>query len=162
MSGPKRTWLTANEFRAEYEKRRAEAIARLQAPKPPAPPADDGLYQTGEGKLFYSHYELETNRFRKVYIECFSRDADGKLVYQLKTGIKYLANKLDSSDYPGTVIYRRPTVQRTAAVPEHAEGAPGNAAGLLNSHISSPDVFNPFDKGHIDFWQGAGLINVVK
>jgi len=32
----------------------------------------------------------------------------------------------------------------------------------LNSHISSSQVFNPFDKGHIDFWQGAGLIKVVR
>jgi hypothetical protein len=47
VSEPIRTWQTAEEFQAEFEKRRAEAIARRQSPPPPAPPSDDGLYQTG-------------------------------------------------------------------------------------------------------------------
>jgi hypothetical protein len=33
---------------------------------------------------------------------------------------------------------------------------------LLNGHISSPDVFNPFDEGRIEVWIGAGLIKVIK
>jgi hypothetical protein len=32
MSEPKRTWLTADEFQAEYESRRAEVIARRKLP----------------------------------------------------------------------------------------------------------------------------------
>ena len=83
-------------------------------------------------------------------------------IYHLNRDRKYIPNHLDSSDYPGEVVYRRPDVARTAAEPEGGGAAPGSAAGLLNGHISSPDVFNPFDKGHIEVWQGAGLIKVVK
>lgn len=125
MSESKRTWLTADEFQAEYEQRRAEGISRRQQPKPVAPP-------------------------------------NPPVIYQLNRERKYVPNRLDSSDYPGQVIYRRPVVERTAAVPEPGGAGPGTAAGLLKGHISSPDVFNPFDKGHIDFWQGAGLMKVVR
>lgn len=53
-------------------------------------------------------------------------------------------------------------MERTAAVPVPGGAGLGTAAGLLNGHISSPDVFNPFDKGHIEVCAGAGLIKVVK
>jgi hypothetical protein len=125
VSDPKRHSLTPEEFQAEYEKRRAEAIARQQEPKPDKP------------------FAASVN-------------------YQLKPRGKYVPNKLGSSEYPGQVVYRRPVVERTAAVPEPGAAGPGTAAGLLNGHISSPDVFNPFDQGHIDFWQGAGLIKAVR
>jgi hypothetical protein len=125
VSAPERLWLTADEFEAEYEQRRKEAIARRQQPQPITPPKPP-------------------------------------IIYELKQERKYVPNKLDSSGYPGTVIYRRSVIERTAAVPEHGEAVPGTAAGLLNGHISSPDVFNPFDQGHIDVWVGAGLIKVVK
>ena len=118
MSEAKRYFLTPEEFEAEYEQRRAEAIAKLQKPKPNEP------------------FNASVN-------------------YQLKPRAKYVPNLLDSTGYPGQIVYCRPVVQRIAAVSELAEGGPETAAGLLNGHISSPDVFNPFNKGHIDFWDGA-------
>jgi hypothetical protein len=125
MNEPKRTWLTADEFQAEYESRRAEVIARRKLPQPVSPP-------------------------------------NPVKIYQLNRNLKYVPNHLDSSGYPGQVVHHRPDMEGTAAVPEHGAAVPGTAAGLLNGHISSPDVFNPFDKGHIEVWQGAGLIKVVK
>lgn len=117
MSEPKSTWLTADEFHAEYEQRRAKVIARRKLPQPVSPP-------------------------------------NPVKIYQLNRNLKYVPNHLDSSGYPGKVVHHRPDMEGTAV--------PGTAAGLLNGHISSPDVFNPFDKGHIEVWQGAGLIKVVK
>jgi hypothetical protein len=37
-------------------------------------------------------------------------DEDGTLTYLLKPNLKYHPNKLDSSGYPGKVIYRRSVV----------------------------------------------------
>lgn len=91
-----------------------------------------------------------------------SMDADGKLVYQLNPNLKYCPNKLDSSDYRGKVVYRRTTTEDTGAVAERGGTAPATAPGLFNRHISSPDVFNPFDEGRIEVWVGAGLIKVIK
>jgi hypothetical protein len=91
-----------------------------------------------------------------------SVDADGKLVYQLNPNLKYYHNKLDSSDYPGQVVYRRSTTEDTGAVAERGSATPATAPGLLNAHISSRDVFNPFDEGQIEVWAGAGLIKVIK
>jgi len=111
-----------------------------------------------DGKLSY----FNEDRNRLVVIESASVSSDGKTVYQLNPDLKYRSNKLDSSDYPGQVIYRRSTTEVTGAVPERGGAAPGTAPGLLNGHISSRDVFNPFDEGHIEVWAGAGLIKVVK
>jgi hypothetical protein len=84
------------------------------------------------------------------------------VIYQLKADLKYVPNQLDSSGYPGQTVYRRSTTEGTGAVAGCGAAAPATAPGLLYGHISSPDVFNPFDKGHIEVWQGAGLIKVVK
>ncbi len=89
-------------------------------------------------------------------------DADGKLVYQLNPDLKYCPNKLDSTGYPGKVVYRLATTEDPGAAPERGGAAPGTAPGLLYGHISSPDVFNPFDEGRIEVWVGAGLIKVMK
>src|SRR5436190_678463 len=91
-----------------------------------------------------------------------SRSSDGKLVYQLKPTVKYRPNKLDSSDYPGHVVYRRSTTHDGGPRAARGEAAPALAPGLLKGHISSPDVFNPFDEGRIEVWAGAGLIKVIK
>jgi hypothetical protein len=125
VSEPKRTWLTAEEFHAESEQRRADVIARSQMARPASPP-------------------------------------NPVKTYELRPNLKYRPNKLDSSGYPGQVVYRRSTIADTGAVAECGGAAPDIAPDLLNSHISSPDVFNPFDKGHIEVWQGAGLIKAVK
>jgi hypothetical protein len=46
----------------------------------------------------------------------------------------------------------------------HATTRSGGAdgAGLFNSHNSSLPPWNPFDKGTIEIWEGAGLIKVTK
>jgi hypothetical protein len=95
-------------------------------------------------------------------IKSLSEDADGKLIYQLNPNLKYCPNKLDSSDYSGRVVYRRSTTEDTGAVPERGGAAPGTAPGLLYGHISSSDVFNPYDEGRIEVWKGAGLIKAIK
>ena len=74
MNEPERTWLTADEFLAETERKRAELIARRQMPQPIAP-------------------------------------QDSAVVYQLKPDLKYRPNKLDSTGYPGKVVYRRTTIE---------------------------------------------------
>jgi hypothetical protein len=89
-------------------------------------------------------------------------DEDGKLTYLLKPDLKYCPNKLDSSDYPGKVIYRRSVIEDQGAGAEHGGAVPAPAPGLLKGHISSPDWFNPYDEGQIEVWTGAGLIRVVK
>ncbi len=44
-----------------------------------------------------------------------------------------------------------------------ARSAPGPArVGLLTGHISSQDPHNPFDEGHIEWWEGASLVKVIK
>lgn len=44
-----------------------------------------------------------------------------------------------------------------------ARSASGLArSGLLTSHISSQDPHNPFDEGHVEWWEGASLVKVVK
>ena len=91
-----------------------------------------------------------------------SVDADGKLVYQLNPDLKYCPNKLDSTGYPGKVVYRLATTEDPGAAPERGGAAPGTAPGLLYGHISSPDVFNPFDEGRIEVWAGAGLIKAIR
>jgi len=113
---------------------------------------------SSDGKLSY----FNEDRNRLVVIESASVSSDGKVIYQLKPELKYRPNKLDSSDYPGQTVYRRSTTEDAGAMPERGEAAPGMAPGLLNSHISSRDAFNPFDEGHIEVWAGAGLIKVVK
>jgi hypothetical protein len=89
-------------------------------------------------------------------------DAGGNLNYQIKPNLKYVPNKLDSSGYPGKVVYRRSTTEAMGPEAERGAAAPASAPGLLNGHISSPDIFNPFDEGQIEVWAGAGLIKVVK
>lgn len=84
------------------------------------------------------------------------------IVYQLKPNLKYAPNKLDSSDYPGQVVYRRPTIEDQGPDAERGGAAPAPAPGLLNGHISSPGAFNPFDEGRIEVWAGAGLVKVIK
>lgn len=74
MSESNRTWLTADEFLAECEHRRAEAMARRQMPQP-------------------------------------ASLANPPIIYQLNPDLKYRPNKLDSSDYPGQVVYRRSTTE---------------------------------------------------
>ena len=91
-----------------------------------------------------------------------SISSDGKLIYQLKPDLKYRPNKLDSADYPGQVVYRRPTLEDPGAVPERGGAAPGTAPGLLKGHISSRNVFNPYDEGRIEVWAGAGLIKAIR
>ena len=52
-----------------------------------------------------------------------SMSSDGKLIYQLNPDLKYRPNNLDSSDYPGKVVYRRSTTRapcRSAAEPRPA------------------------------------------
>jgi hypothetical protein len=88
--------------------------------------------------------------------------SDGKLIYQLNPNLKYRPNKLDSSDYHGQVVYRRPTIEDRGPEAERGGAAPASAPGLLNGHISSPDVFNPYDEGRIEVWAGAGLIKAIK
>lgn len=113
---------------------------------------------SSDGKLSY----FNEDRNRLVVIESASVSSDGKVIYQLKPELKYRPNKLDSSDYPGQTVYRRSTTEDAGAVPVRCEAAPGTAPGLLNSHISSRDVFNPYDEGRIEVWAGAGLIKVIK
>ena len=44
-----------------------------------------------------------------------------------------------------------------------ARSAPGVArAGLLTGHISSQDPHNPYDEGHVEWWEGASLVKVIK
>ena len=61
-----------------------------------------------------------------------SMTSDGKLIYQLNPDLKYRPNKLDSSDYPGKVVYRSSTTEDAGAVPVRCGAAPGTAPGLLN------------------------------
>jgi hypothetical protein len=91
-----------------------------------------------------------------------SRTSDGKLIYQLNPNLKYRPSKLDSSDYPGDVVYRSTTCEDEGPEAVHGGAVPAPAPGLLYGHISSPSVFNPFDEGRIEVWQGAGLIKVTK
>jgi hypothetical protein len=101
MSESKRTWLTADEFLAECERRRAEVIASRQMPQPaslPSPP----------------------------------------IIYQLNPYLKYRPNKLDSSDYPGKVVYRRSTIEDVGAVPVRGGAAPRPAAGLVKIPPNTP------------------------
>ena len=95
-------------------------------------------------------------------IPSLSMSSDGKLIYQLKPSLKYRPNKLDSSEYPGQVVYRRSTIEDMGPEAEHGGAVPASAPGLLNRHISSSDVFNPYDEGQIEVWTGAGLIKVTK
>ena len=81
---------------------------------------------------------------------------------QLNPNLKYRPNELDSSDYPGQVVYRRSTTEDVGPEAERGAATPAPAPGLLKGHISSRDVFNPFDEGRIEVWAGAGLIKVVK
>ena len=97
------------------------------------------------------------------------KPAAAKKTYWLKRDLKYVPNQLDSSDYTEKRVWRRKVVVGTdakdarGAVDATARSADASAApGLLNGHISSPDVFNPFDEGQIEVWTGAGLIKVVK
>jgi len=90
-----------------------------------------------------------------------SVDANGKLVYQLNQNLAY-GTRLNASEYTGEVIYRQGTVERTGAGAERGGAAPATAPGLLYGHISSSRVFNPFDEGQIEIWEGAALIKVVK
>ncbi|MGO8838913.1 MAG: hypothetical protein ACLQQ0_15955, partial [Limisphaerales bacterium] len=87
MSEPKRTWLTADEFEAEYEQRRAAAMARRQAPQPASP-------------------------------------ANPPVIYELKSDWQYRPNKLDSSGYPGQVVYRRSPIERRGPEAERGGAAP--------------------------------------
>lgn len=92
-----------------------------------------------------------------------SMSSDGKFVYELNPSWTFRhVPKVDSSEYPGKIVYRRSPIERTGAVPERGGAAPGTAPGLLNDHISSRDAFNPYDEGRIEVWVGAGLIKVVK
>ncbi|HTX21140.1 MAG TPA: hypothetical protein VMD27_04640 [Candidatus Aquilonibacter sp.] len=84
------------------------------------------------------------------------------VTYQLRPDLKYRPNKLDSSDYPGQVVYRRSTIEDVGSEAERGGAAPAPTPGLLNGHNSSPDVFNPFDEGRIEVWTGAGLIKVIR
>jgi len=88
--------------------------------------------------------------------------AKDKRIYRLNPDLKYVPNKLDSSDYPGQVVSRRSTTDDGGPGAERGEAAPASAPGLLKGHISSRDVFNPFDEGRIEVWAGAGLIKVIK
>ncbi|MGA9778083.1 MAG: hypothetical protein WBS33_07400 [Verrucomicrobiia bacterium] len=83
-------------------------------------------------------------------------------IYQLNPYLKYRPNKLDSTGYPGKVVYRRSTIEDQGPEAEHGGAVPAPALGLLKGHISSPDWFNPYDEGQIEVWTGAGLIRVVK
>jgi hypothetical protein len=95
--------------------------------------------------------------------QSLSRASDGRLIYQLNPNLKYRRkSKLDSSDYPGQVVYRRSTCEGGGPGAERGGAAPAPAPGLLKEHISSPDAFNPFDEGRIEVWAGAGLIKVMK
>lgn len=96
---------------------------------------------------------LDEKRQRRVVLESTSVTADGQVNYQLKPNLRFRPNILDSSDYPGQVIYRRSTIE---------DMEPATAPGLFNGHISSPDAFNHYDKGRIEVWAGAGLIKAVK
>jgi len=118
----------------------------------------DSPSKLSDGKLRY----FNAQRNRHVVIESASVSGDGKISYQLKPDLKYRPNKLDSSDYPGQVVYRRSTTEDPGAVPARGGAAPGTAPGLLNGHISSPDVFNPYDEGRIEVWVGAGLIKAIR
>jgi len=83
---------------------------------------------SSDGKLSY----FNEDRNRLVVIESASVSSDGKVIYQLKPELKYRPNKLDSSDYPGKVVYRRSTTEDAGAVPVRCGAAPGTAPGLLN------------------------------
>jgi len=91
-----------------------------------------------------------------------SMSSDGKLIYQLKPHLKYRPNKLDSSDYHGHVVYHRSTIEDLGPEAERGAAAPASAPGLLNGHISSRNVFNPYDEGRIEVWAGAGLIKAIR
>lgn len=81
--------------------------------------------------------------------------------YWLNPELKYSPKKLDSSGYPGKVVYRRKVVVGAVDAAARSDGASA-APGLLNGHITSPSPFNPFDEGRIEVWQGAALIKVTK
>jgi len=88
--------------------------------------------------------------------------SDGKLIYQLNPNLKFRPNKLDSSDYHGQVVYHRSTIEDLGPEAERGAAAPASAPGLLNGHISSRNVFNPYDEGRIEVWVGAGLIKAMR
>ncbi|MFO1514333.1 MAG: hypothetical protein U1F83_15730 [Verrucomicrobiota bacterium] len=69
---------------------------------------------------------------------------------------------MDSADYAGERIYRR-SLHDAGRVDAAARSAGASTApGLLNGHISSSSVHNPFDEGRIEIWEGAALIKVTK
>ncbi len=120
MSESNRTWLTADEFLAECEHRRAEAMARRQMPQP-------------------------------------ASLANPPIIYQLNPDLKYRPNKLDSSDYPGQVVYRRSTTEDRGPGRTRQRAAPR----LLNGHISSRMSSTPLMKDILKCGPGR-LIKVVK
>jgi hypothetical protein len=60
-------------------------------------------------------------------------------VYQLNPNLQYRRrSKLDSSDYPGEVVYRAGTTEGGGPEAERGGAAPAPAPGLIKGHISSP------------------------
>jgi hypothetical protein len=80
---------------------------------------------SSNGKLRY----FNERGNRHVVIESASVSSDGKVIYQLKPDLKYRPNKLDSSDYPGHVVYHRSTIEAGGPEAERGGAAPASAPG---------------------------------
>ena len=67
-------------------------------------------------------------------------------------------SELDSTDYPGEVIYREPARQRTAPAAERGGAATGGGAGLSNGHIRSL-LSTVKQRAQIEIWRSGSLVH---
>jgi len=84
-----------------------------------------------------------------------------KKTYRLNPNLRYRANKLDSSDSPGQVVYRRPVVTeadgREGDATARSAGAP-TAPGLSNGHIRLL-LCTVRQSAQVEIWRGGSLIH---